>query len=152
MEHAQAHESPDPRAQDSIPELVAALGITDDMTVDEPPAWVTTTLTAEQRALFARLVLFTGRQGLGTIDTMALLLFKLALQPGLPPQAAGFLVFSAAEAYAAYALDMARRGLGAADLASITGLVAATIEKVDAAALPEEDTNQDAANDDEVGA
>lgn len=151
MEHLEDQPAPDAVHTPTAAELLVELGITDDISVDVPPTWVTQELTGAQRTAFARLVLHSASQGLGTLENMALLLFKLALQPGLPSQGAGFLVFSAAEAYAAYVLNRQRRGLAALDMASVLGLVRQTEGDLEGA-VQAEDEDQDAGVPHGVGA
>ena len=92
MEHNDSQERPE-----SMMSLLGTLGITDDMEALAPPAWVAAPLTDEQRAVLSRMAIQPAQQEtFMPPQALGVLLFKLALQPNLPPQAAGFLALNAA--------------------------------------------------------
>lgn len=124
-------------------ELLAELGITDAMS-DTPPEWVTQAITAEQRLVLCKLMLHSATQGMQPLSCMAVLLFRLAQQPGLPPQAPGFLVFAAAEMLAAHMVDLARRNRGARDMSSALAIVNQAELQILGEAVATEDEDQDA--------
>lgn len=126
-------------------ELLRKLGITDDIALEEPPAWVTQELTDEQRRILARLTLnaAAGSVFLPT-QVAALALFKLALQPGLPGAGAGFMVLVAADLLGNALLHRTARRLSAVDIAGALGVVSQAEGMLRGGHTPDEDLDQDA--------
>lgn len=92
----------------TVEQLLEQLGVATEPTLDEPPTWVTVPLSEEFKAGFARLIVKVAANGIATPGCLALPLIKLARQPGLPPQAPGFLAYAAAELFAAELLENER--------------------------------------------
>lgn len=109
MKHASslpAGESPDP--VDTPESLLASLGVECTLP-DEPPAWITAPLTDAQRSVMAKAIMGAADNGIAGPESLALTLYKLALQPGLPSTAAPFLFYAAAELFAARLLEDERQ-------------------------------------------
>lgn len=137
MEHTASQETPD-----TMMALLGTLGITDDMEALEPPAWVATQLTDEQRAVLARMAIQTAQtEAFMPPQALGVLLFKLALQPNLPPQAAGFLALNAAALVALTLVQdhQGSRGFGIEQARTM-------VDETDALVTPvaDEDCDQDA--------
>lgn len=149
MEHL--HQAEDPSALDPEAAL-AALGITDGLDASEPPEWVRKAITPDQRRAWAQLVLHVATNGMGHPSVHALVILKLAMQPGLPAQAGGFLAFVAAEFMAAQLLEEKAAGRACINSASVLGLIDKATHDLSQSFTDDEDLDQDAGSPLGVGA
>lgn len=151
MEHQQHQDAEDTGIDLDL--VFEALGITDDMSVEEAPEWVRKELTPAQRRAFSQLVVHVATRGMGHPAIHSMVLLKLALQPGLPAQASGLLAFVAAEFMAAILHDERNAGRATINTASALGLIDQASRMLRQAHTPEdEEQDQDAGNALGVGA